>query len=154
VAAFILFAAIFLYWQSFTQESLAQDNGSDQSGPYDIYADGPIGTYGVTVNGQEALPTVNGKSFDVIFYKAGLLSTFETIYYLVPLNTLDHMTERRCITAGTSPPSGCPDLHMIPGTQKVAAIYHPVAIGMELGVVTAAYLIGFGYVWRQHIKNS
>jgi hypothetical protein len=131
IAVVLVVGVAILEFQSFTDERL-NDVGRFTVAPTRpvIYSNGPYGLYGIgTMNGvPQSLPTINGKSYNVVYYRTGIFNVFEHIYYFVPVQALEALPSRPCRNkAGTGnnllTTRTCVDLQTITGAQRVAAVY-------------------------------
>ena len=130
-----------------------------------IYGNGPYSTYGrgVDTNGAlQPLPTVGGKSYDVVYHhytfwlgmEMGLPVSDE--YYLVPQRAIETLSQPPCKVGSRSPAfitaTPCIDLRSIPGTSRVATVRHPAIAIAEVagGVIIPAGIVL--WVWRKYCR--
>ncbi len=162
IIAVVLVAGLaFFEIQGFRDERLS-DPGRFAIAPHRavIYSNGPYGLYGIgSVNGvREPLPQINGKSYDVIYYRTGVLNVFENIYYFVPEQALEALQSRPCRhkadTGNFIFQGSCVELREIPGAVRVASVFKTVNILIELVIVWLGILGGLWAVWRKYIAYS
>lgn len=115
-----------------------------------IYSQGDLGSR-TLVNGQDA-PTVRGKPYNVVYYKAGLASPLANVYYYVPQNVLDAEPGYPCMAPRIFLydlfRTHCTDPRTLPGAQRVAVIYSFIGIEIEVvSVLSALAALGAVYWW-------
>ena len=130
-----------------------------------IYGNGPYATYGrgIDSNGVlQPLPTVAGKSYDVVYRHYTFLLGMEMglqvsdEYYLVPQQAIEMQPQPSC-RVGDRPVSlitatSCVDLRSVPGTSRVATVHHPAVVVAEIvaaGILPAAVAL---WAWRKYCR--
>ena len=130
-----------------------------------IYGNGPYSTYGrgTDANGAlQPLPTIGGKSYDVVYHHytfllgMGLGLQAVDMYYLVPQRAIETLPQPPC-RAGNRPTSilattSCIDLRSVSGTSLIATVNHPGIVALEavvMGIIPIGVVL---WVWRKYCR--
>lgn len=120
-----------------------------------IYSNSPYGTYVLgTVNGvPQELPQVNGQSYNVVYFRGGMVGRLITSYYFVPETVLMTLPSAPCYSSPKSEPAskGCIDLLSLPDTTHVATVWSVRGFILEVLLVLILPIIVFWFVWRKYI---
>jgi hypothetical protein len=121
-----------------------------------IYGNGPYTPYrqGMDVQGNTLpLPTIDGKSYNVVYHHYMFLATATQVYYLIPPQALETLSQPPCSHGGHSTSTlgtSCIDLRAVSGAAKVATVYDPLAIAIEafiFGLVPAGLVF---WTWKKY----